>query len=203
MFVLIYFDDILIMYRTNESSQIIVNALSRHYDIHINKTVNRFFRVQLEWKTRTSDGRFRSLTMSQPFYTRLILGRFQLERFKPVCTPMVDLFWRSLEHNETAIMVDVQLYQQMTGSLLYLGLRTRPDILSAVIILTRFQKAFSSYCNQSVKRILRYLRGTSKVGITFYLTDLNVRGFVDADFAGDCDDRRSMSGNMIKLGSAP
>ena len=90
----------------------------------------------------------------------------------------------------------------MIGSLLYLALRTRLDILAPVLILARFQNAPTSYCHRGAKRVLRYLRGTSDVGITYNTRNMRIQAFVDADYAGDIVYRKSMSGYLIKLGNA-
>jgi hypothetical protein len=45
------------------------------------------------------------------------------------------------------------------------------------------------------------LRGTTDYGITFFelKSDVSVVGYVDADYAGDLDDRRSTIGYMFTL----
>ena len=42
-----------------------------------------------------------------------------------------------------------------------------------------------------VKRILRYIRGTSDVALCYGGSEFTVRGYVDSDFAGDLDKRKS------------
>ncbi|KAH9753878.1 Integrase catalytic domain-containing protein [Citrus sinensis] len=44
-----------------------------------------------------------------------------------------------------------------------------------------------------VKRILRYIRGTSDVALCYGGSEFTVRGYVDSDFAGDLDKRKSLS----------
>ena len=55
-----------------------------------------------------------------------------------------------------------------------------------------------------VKRVFRYLRGTTDHAICYQGRAgldrvLDVRGFVDADWAGDLDQRRSTSGYVFSL----
>lgn len=88
----------------------------------------------------------------------------------------------------------------MIGSLLYLALRTRMDILAPVVIFSRFQKSSTGYCRRAVKRVLRYLRGTHTIGLHYQSGETDVQTFVDADHAGDTTDRQSMSGYMVKNG---
>jgi len=52
-----------------------------------------------------------------------------------------------------------------------------------------------------VKWVLRYLRGTSDYCITFNRTSDSICGFVDSNFAGDLDKRRSTSGYVFTLAS--
>ncbi|KAL3629467.1 hypothetical protein CASFOL_026689 [Castilleja foliolosa] len=54
---------------------------------------------------------------------------------------------------------------------------------------------------RAVKRILRYLSGTFRYGLDLNKSEyLNVVGFSDSDWAGDIDDRRSVSGYCVFLG---
>ena len=55
-----------------------------------------------------------------------------------------------------------------------------------------------------MKRVFRYLRGTSDYGLCYQGRPgleimLDIRGFVDADWAGDLDQRRSTSGYVFSL----
>ena len=163
--------------------------------------VNLFLGVQLGWELE-SEGRPLSLKLSQPLYIEGMLRRFGLENSKPAPTPMVEKFFPSFSTETDKSIVDVELYQQMIGSLLYLALRTRLDILAPVLILARFQNAPTRYCHRAAKRVLRYLRGSCDVGITYRTGSMRIRAFVDADYAGDVIDRKSMSGYLIKLGNA-
>jgi hypothetical protein len=54
-----------------------------------------------------------------------------------------------------------------------------------------------------VKRIFRYLRGTSDVGLIYGSdTECLVTGYSDSDYAGDVDTRRSMTGYVFTLGGS-
>lgn len=91
----------------------------------------------------------------------------------------------------------------MIGCLLYLGLRRPPDILAPVLILARFQNAPTAFSYRSVKRVLRYIRGTTDFGITYHSAgSMEMQSFVDSDYAGDTLDHNSMTGYLIKLGEA-
>lgn len=54
----------------------------------------------------------------------------------------------------------------------------------------------------AAKRILKYVYATLDMGLMFKKdVDLKLYGFTDANFAGDLDDRRSMSGYVFFCGS--
>ncbi|KAI5314020.1 hypothetical protein L3X38_043196 [Prunus dulcis] len=52
----------------------------------------------------------------------------------------------------------------------------------------------------AVKRILRYLNGTSTHGLSYKPGSLSLMAYSDADYAGDHDDRRSTGGYCLYLG---
>ncbi|KAI5317461.1 hypothetical protein L3X38_037168 [Prunus dulcis] len=55
----------------------------------------------------------------------------------------------------------------------------------------------------AVKRILRYLKGTIDFGIWFKPGLLHLHANSDADWAGDPNHRRSVSGFIVYLGFSP
>jgi hypothetical protein len=86
-------------------------------------------------------------------------------------------------------------YCELIGSLLYIANTTRPDIAQAVGVLSRYRcTPTSSHWNAAI-RILHYLRSTrEKVLVLGSNPEVELEGYVDADFAGDLDSRFSTSG---------
>ena len=64
-----------------------------------------------------------------------------------------------LDKDEKGINVDIKLYSNMIGSLLYLT-ASRPDIMFSVYLCARFQSCPKESNLIAVKRIIRYLKGT-------------------------------------------
>jgi len=88
----------------------------------------------------------------------------------------------------------------MIGSLLYLT-ASRPDILFNVCLCARFQSDPREPHLIAVKRIFRYLKGTTNLGLLYKKSsDYKLVGFCDADYAGDRIERKSTSGNCQFLG---
>ena len=94
-------------------------------------------------------------------------------------------------------------YQSAIGSLLYLSTRSRPDIAFAVGKAARYcSQPYNSHWS-AVKRVLRYLKGTTYLGLLYRPDELNLTGYSDADWAGDTEDRKSTSGYVFMMsGSA-
>ena len=93
-----------------------------------------------------------------------------------------------------------QLYQSAIGSLMYLSVGTIPDITYAVSHLARFSAKPMKEHWDAVKRVMRYMRGTTKLGI-YYSNECSneLIGYSDADWGGDINDRKSTSGYIFNL----
>ena len=91
-------------------------------------------------------------------------------------------------------------YASAIGSLMYAMLCTRPDICFAVGLVSRYQSNPGLAHWQAVKRIFRYLRGTSDLVLCYQNGDLRLTGYTDTDWGGDLDESRSTSGYVFTLG---
>ncbi|XP_070033051.1 uncharacterized mitochondrial protein AtMg00810-like [Nicotiana tomentosiformis] len=138
--------------------------------------------------------------ISQESYTKEILKKFNMLNFNPVKTPMES--GTKLSKFDEGENVDLTFFKSLMGSLRYLTC-TRPDILFAVRVVSRFMEAPTSTHLKVTRRILRYLKGTIDFGL-FYSSfiDLNLMGFCDSDYAGDMDDRKGTNGFVFFLGDS-
>jgi len=88
----------------------------------------------------------------------------------------------------------------MIGSLLY-PTASRLDILFSVCSCARFQSDPRESHLTAVKRIFRYLKGTTNLGLVYRKSlYYQLVGFCDADYGGDRIERKSTSGNCQFLG---
>jgi len=76
---------------------------------------------------------------------------------------------------------------------------TRPDISEAVGKVARHVSKPAQVHVIAVKRIIRYIQGTIDYGITFGGSMDKLMVFSDSDWAGDLNNRRSVSGMVIML----
>ncbi|XP_039026046.1 secreted RxLR effector protein 161-like [Hibiscus syriacus] len=106
-----------------------------------------------------------------------------------------------LTKDEGKLLEDATLFRQLVGSLFYLTI-TRPDILYSVGVISQFMEKLRESHLIAAKRILRYVKSTLnfrllyKQHASFSLTD-----FVDTDWAGNVNDRRSTTGYCFNIGS--
>ncbi|KAH9790306.1 Integrase catalytic domain-containing protein [Citrus sinensis] len=97
-------------------------------------------------------------------------------------------------------------YSNAVGSLMYAMVCTRPDISHAVGIVSRYMHNPGKGHWQAVKWILRYIQKTMDVGLLFERDDTlgqGVIGYVDSDYAGDLDKRRSTTGYVFTFAGGP
>lgn len=91
-------------------------------------------------------------------------------------------------------------YKSLVGCLRYL-FHTRPDISYAVGIVSRYMEQPTVLHLDTVKRILRYIKGTIHYGLVYSKGSRNhlLTGFSDSDLADHVDDRKSTSGMVFYL----
>ncbi|XP_071909529.1 uncharacterized mitochondrial protein AtMg00810-like [Coffea arabica] len=135
----------------------------------------------------------------QQKYAKEVLKKVNMEGCKSTATPMNQK--EKFCKEDGAEKVDEGLYRSLIGCLMYLT-ATRPDIMQAVSLLSRYMHCASEIHFQAAKRILRYVKGTVDYGIRFsQVKNFNFHGFSDSDWAGCADDMRSTSGYCFTFGS--
>jgi len=79
---------------------------------------------------------------------------------------------------------------------------TRPDLSYTVNLLSHFAHNPGQAHWNVLKHALSYVKGTLDYGITYFRnSSLRLFGYVDSDYAGDVDGRKSMEGHMFFVGS--
>ena len=72
-----------------------------------------------------------------------------------------------VKSNEEKKLVDPNLYRNLVGSLLFIGKQICPDILHVVNQLSRFLDKPDKSLWKAAKHVLRYLKGTIDLRLTF------------------------------------
>ena len=133
------------------------------------------------------DKKTKKLTLSNPGHIMALLQVFGMD----TCTPYKTAMASGVRMSKTGenLLPDGNRYAELVGSLLYLSTTTRPDIACAVGVLSRFMSCPEQDHMLADKGVLRYLRGTTRLGV-MYGGNEALQGYVDADWAGDIDGRR-------------
>ena len=110
---------------------------------------------------------------------------------------------RTIEEREYMTRVP---YASVVGSLMYAMVCTRSDLSQAVSMISRYMHDSEKGHWEAVKWVLRYIKCTIDVGLVFekdFIEKQECIGYVDSDYAGDLDKRRSITGYVFILSQAP
>jgi histone deacetylase 1/2 len=171
----------------------LIQLLSTEFKLHDLVAVHYFLGIEVQ---STGMG----LMLRQHKYILDILTRAGMTSCKPVDTPVSPSKVTLLPDHSFS---DPTRFHQIVGALQYLTF-THLDICFAVNRVCQFMHAPTDSHWAAVKRILRYLKGTTSYG--FHITrgsSFALHGFTDADWASSIDDRKSTGGYLVFFGQTP
>jgi hypothetical protein len=141
------------------------------------------------------------IILTQDKYASGLLQRVGMGNYKPVNYPMSTSEKLSVFEGTPLGQNDSTKDRSIVGALQYFTL-TRPDISFIVNKVCKFLHAPTTVHWAAVKRILRYIKGSIRIGLKIRKSrSLVISGFSDADWACSLDDRRSTGGYAIFLGT--
>ncbi|KAH9681068.1 hypothetical protein KPL71_026802 [Citrus sinensis] len=195
---LLYVDDMLVAGPNKDRIQKLKAQLAREFEMKDLGPANKILGMQI-YRDRNN----RKIWLSQKNYLKKILRRFNMQDCKSISTPLPVNFklsssMRPSNEAERKEMSRVP-YASAVGSLMFAMICTRSDIAQAVGAVSRYMANPGGEHWIAVKRILRYIRGTSDVVLCYRGSEFTVRGYVDSDFAGDLDKRKSTTGYVFTL----
>ncbi|PKU68003.1 Retrovirus-related Pol polyprotein from transposon TNT 1-94 [Dendrobium catenatum] len=192
LYMLIYVDDILLTGNSTPELHKLLTNLHASFQMKNLGNLSQFLGIHT---IKTKSG----ILLHQQSYAKAIIQRAGMEQAKPVASPISCK--TTITSKSTEIYANPQLYRQIVGALQYLTI-TRPDIQFAVQQLSQHMQLPLNSHQDSLKRLLRYLQGTSNIGIPLNRSNLTLRGYVDADWASNQQDRKSISGYCNFLGTS-
>ncbi|KAG8471605.1 hypothetical protein CXB51_036639 [Gossypium anomalum] len=170
VYLLLYVDDMLIAAKDKGEIRKVKAQLSEEFEMKDLGPAKKILGMEILRDRKTS-----KLYLSQKGYIEKLLCRFNMRSAKPVSTPLAAHFRLSSA----------------------LSPQSDDEMISAV---SRYMANPGKEHWKAVQWILRYLRGTTDVCLQFGRTEDGVIGYVDADFAGDLDRRRSLTGYVFTIG---
>ena len=130
-------------------------------------------------------------------YLEKVLTRFQLTDTKAVINPLLSN-WEPKANTGKAMAAEITRYQSIIGSLLYLMIRTHPDITFAVTHLLQFSTNPTKDHYKAAQHICRYLVGTCDYKLVYTREeDKGLVTYTDSDWAADKIRRCSITGYFL------
>ncbi|KAK2987979.1 hypothetical protein RJ640_011242 [Escallonia rubra] len=192
LIVALYVDDLLFTGNSEKMIKDFRKEMMKKYEMNDMGLLKHFLGMEIH---QDDEGVF----ICQKNYAEKVLKKFRMYACNPKATPLI--VGEKLKREDGGSKVDATFYRSMVGNLLYLT-ATRPDIMFAASLLSRFMEAPSHFHLGAAKRVLRYIQGTIDYGIMNGRSkEVKLTGFCDSDFGGCKDDIKSTSGYCFTPGS--
>ena len=197
VYLALYVDDGLVFSRDEAAINKVLEYIEGQFMV---KRINsdRFLGLEI---VHYNDG---SLFLHQRRYIQRVIHKYNLQDAKGKATPME--VGHNLNKQETLnepVVEDVP-YAEAVGSLLYCAVATRPDISYALSVLSKYTAQPRQQHWLALKRVVRYLSETATHGLLYKrVAQPKIVCYTDADYAGDHESRRSISGMITFLASGP
>lgn len=154
VYLALFVDDGLIAAKSKVVLSSIIKSFKETFDITLGNTSN-FVGVQIERNHAN-----KSILLHQRAYLRRIICKFHMREAKSISIPAdPHVILSPVENNEES-QINVP-YREAVGSLMFLATVSRPDIAFAVSNVSKYLNSHNNRHWQAVKKIYRYLIGTS------------------------------------------
>jgi hypothetical protein len=188
---LLYVDDMLIAAKSKKRITTLQAHLSSEFEMKDLGAAKKILGMEI-----TRDRKSGLLFLSQHDYINKVLHRFNMPDAKKFTTPIAPHFKLSSTQcpvtNEDIEYMSRVPYSSAAGSLMCALVCSRPDLSYAMSLVSQYMANPGKEHWKAVQWIFRYLHGTSKACLKFGRTGKRLVGYVDSDYAGDLDKRRSL-----------
>lgn len=203
LLVLVYVDDMAIGGKCKERIAKFKADLTQHFEISDLGELHYILGIQV-----TRDRHKRVIYLGQTAYIHSVLERFGMKDCAPVSTPLavkerLSAAQSPATPDDKAAYHDYAKglkYLEIVGAILYVT-QTRPDIQYAIGVLAQFGANPGKPHLESLKCVLRYLKGTAhfKLRLGSKGDSVDLVGWTDSDWAQDVDTRRSVGGFAFEV----
>ncbi|GJZ84120.1 retrovirus-related pol polyprotein from transposon TNT 1-94 [Tanacetum coccineum] len=187
LLVQIYVDDIIFGSTNSKFSKRFEKLMHSRFEMSLIGEMKFFLGLQIHQSPR-------GIFINQAKYALEILKKHGMDKCDSIGTPLATK--PKLDADLSRKPVNQTNYGSTIGSLMYM-ISSRPDIVQPVCYYPRYQARPTEKHLEEVKRIFRYLKGTTNIGL-WYLkdSDFELTAFLDADHAGCIDTCESTSGGI-------
>ena len=194
LLVMCYVDDILIIGESEKLIRKLIERISRSLKTKDLGCPCHFLGMDFIWN---EDG---TLQLRQTKLLKALLEKTGLQNCKGISSPLTPSL--DLSSKQGGNIENGFDYRSIVGSLLYLAVKTRPDIAVAASMLAQHVENPSMLQHNGAKRVLRYLKGTENAALRICPHNSNqLSAHVDSSWGGEPGfGRKSRSGVIIKYG---
>jgi hypothetical protein len=191
--VTIYVDDLIVGGDNEKEVEHVKRLLKQKFDMKDLGELKFFLGIEV---IRTHEG----IWLLQQQYALDMLSKYGMVGCKPISVPLNQNGKLSADASE--VLEDATMYMKIVGSLIYMTI-TRPDLNYTVGLESQFMQVPRKPHLDGVGHTLRYVSATIDYGLFYEASmELQVHGYIDADWASSISDWRSTSGFMFSFGSA-
>ena len=196
-YLLLYVDDMFIAANNITEINILKKLLNKEFDMKDLGVAKKIFGMEISRENGV-------VHLSQKRYIENVRERLNMHMSKPVSTPLAPHFNLSVlqkpQSMDEAEHMSKVPYVSAVGSTIYTMVCTRPNIAQSVSVVSMYMENPGKRHWKAVKWILRYLKEDPNVGLTFRISEgISILSYVDSDYAGYLDRRRSTTGYIFTL----
>ena len=175
VYLLVYVDDMLIAGKSMAEVNKVKEGLSLNFEMKDMGAASRILGIDIE--RNREEG---TLCLSQSKYLEKVIQRFRMADAKGVSTPIGAHFKLSaVRNNDESVDTEVCPYSSAVGSVMYAMIGTRPDVVYALGLVSRFMSNPGHIHWESVKWLLRYLKRSMDLKVVYTKgKDMKIHGSV-------------------------
>ncbi|CAI7734873.1 unnamed protein product [Closterium sp. NIES-53] len=193
---IVYVDDLLYIGSTDTIATWFEGELEKDLSLTVSSTVTQYLGLNIE------EGE-NAIYLNAAKYADTIAKRFALTP-TTISTPHHYTAGNDKRSSTLLKSAGIRSYQRKLGCLLFAAVTCRPDLSYSASQLATYLKKPEIEHLAELDRALHYFVSTPTIGLTYYknaTTPTELVGYVDADHAGDSDNRRSRTGYIYRLES--
>ncbi|GAB2294239.1 hypothetical protein Dimus_038287 [Dionaea muscipula] len=200
IYLLLYVDDMLLISKSKQKISDLKQKLSSEFDMKDLGNARKILGIEIE-----RDRKNYKLKLHQSSYVKKVCSKFNVINCKPVSMPLAGHFILNKEQSPKTDSEKLKMenipYLNAIGSVMFSMISTRPDLSFSISLLSRYMSNPGIDHWVALKWLLRYLNSSISVGLLFgkWTNSLDLAAFVDSDYAGDRDSRKSTTSYVVTL----